>query len=99
MEAYNNTLVGGGWGTLIFDGAGVAEKNIIVTYKEDMWPVRLYPGAEVTMDYNLYYAPNSPHVGHDGSAKTWEQWGYGGLNVDPQLDDEYCSVFEIGACE
>ena len=97
LHAYHNTLVGGGWGTLVIDNApgSVVKNNIFVCFKVDAWVFRLYPdGAHPdpeNIDYNLYYAPNSTDItAYEGTGKTWQEWkglGYeaNGLNADPLL--------------
>ncbi len=109
LIAYQNTLVGGGWGTLCIENApnSIVHNNILVNYKTGGWVMRLLAGgphpAPANIDYNLYYAPNSAIVStYEGTGKTWSEWkGYGyevnGLNLDPLLKDVLMDDFSVSA--
>jgi parallel beta-helix repeat protein len=96
LIAYNNTLVGGGWGNIYIQNSpkSVAKNNIIVSNKSYARAIRISgtrpsPG---NINYNIYYTPSSPQpVWHEGVAYyTWSQWkslGYEarGINQEPRL--------------
>ena len=96
LEAYHNTLIGGGWGVLYIGNSpqSEAKNNILVSDKSDTFVLRLSgavpPGPNI--DYNLYYAPQTGVAGLiEGQTNfTWGEWqarGYEGHGVyaDPAL--------------
>ena len=107
LMAYHNTLVGGGWGTLLLDHSpnSVTKNNLLVCYKDNLYVYRIYTGTSPvaeSIDYNLYYVPNSPYVAsYESSPKTWSEWtNYGyetnGINaLDPLFVDVASRNFRL----
>ena len=103
LYAYNNTLVGGKWGTLrIQDAPGsVAKNNIVVTTATNGVGVSVFGDTtDYDIDYNIYWGDTSYPGALNDSGKSWAQWqAYGfeanGSFEDPLLADPSLRDFQI----
>ncbi len=98
LYAFNNTLVGGGWGTLRVDGSPNSEikNNILACYQSGGSVFRI--DGQISnannINYNLYYTPNSTKPGMLGSSgKTWAEWTSAGYETNgKQADPVFVNV-------
>jgi len=105
LYAYNNTIVGSGWGAVRVDSSPNSriKNNVLVCYKSGgclIWVEGQMPSGS-NVDYNIYYAPNSSYpYSVDGGGDTWSSWrnaGYDshGIEADPRLEDVSGGKFEL----
>jgi hypothetical protein len=92
MLAYNNTIVGSGWGGISIDttaSGSVVKNNILVCYQTAGLAIRVTSDIDpADIDYNLYYAPNSSSPAQvDFSTQTWSEWQALGYEAHGQLVD------------
>lgn len=96
---YNNTFVGGDWGSIIIkDAANCFVKNNIVrlhhtdTGQNAIWLDSPDPST-ANIDYNVYYATNNtPYFHYHTQYLSWNAWRANGFDansqkIDPQLVD------------
>ncbi len=102
LNAYHNTLIGGGWGTIHVKNApnSSVKNNILVNDLQRGWTIRVGNSSRTEVDFNLHYARNSSaFTCYNEVARTWSEWkGLGfetnGLNADPGLVNVLAQAFE-----
>jgi hypothetical protein len=105
LLAYNNTLVGSGWGSIRVDSSpnSKVKNNILVCYKSGGTVMRVEGSISnpANYDYNIYYTPSSSVPGErNGSGKSWSQWrnlGFEphGIYANPRLENISQRKFEL----
>jgi hypothetical protein len=103
LAAYNNTLVGGGWGTIHVKNApnSIVKNNVLINYLQDGWTIRISGSNNTEIDYNIHYATNSSELTcYSENSKTWDEWqslGFeaNGLNKNPDLKNITNHEFEL----
>jgi hypothetical protein len=105
LVAYNNTLVGGYWGTIRLGNApgSVVKNNVLMlTRTGSTMGIEGSPSG-YDIDYNLYWNPDSSYLAtQDSSGKSWSEWrglGYEahGINANPLLSDVSQLDFRLSA--
>ncbi len=105
LIAYNNTLVGSGWGALRLgcNANSEVKNNVFICNKSGgclIWIDGQVPNGS-NIDYNIYYAPNSskPYSinSNDVNWASWKNAGFDshGIEADPKLENISRRKFEL----